>query len=199
MSKRAQQLADTRQKIIKAAIEVFSDLGFEGASTRDIAALAGTNQGLITYHFKSKDELWRAAAHELFSRYRERLLVKMSEAKSDGPRQLAREYVREYVYFAGAHPEFFLMMIEEGKRSSDRMRWLVKTHLKPMYDYYRDLLSESLELDEESAARFIYMLIGAGGLIFAHAPAVRKLTGLNATTRKSIQAHADHMAELFVP
>lgn len=31
-----------------------------------LASRAGTNQGLITYHFRSKDELWRAAADRIF-------------------------------------------------------------------------------------------------------------------------------------
>ena len=67
MTTRAQQYQETRRRIIDAAVDAFSELGFHGASTREIAARAGTNQGLITYHFRSKDELWRAAAERIFS------------------------------------------------------------------------------------------------------------------------------------
>ena len=42
---------------------------------------AGVNQGLITYHFRSKDELWRAAADRIFSLLRTGFSVR----PRDGP------------------------------------------------------------------------------------------------------------------
>ena len=56
-----------RDQIIDAALEAFAEKGFRGASTRDIAQRAGTNQGLVSYHFRSKDDLWRAAADRIKS------------------------------------------------------------------------------------------------------------------------------------
>ena len=40
--------------------DAFAERGYEAASTRDIAARAGVTQGLVTYHFESKDALWQA-------------------------------------------------------------------------------------------------------------------------------------------
>jgi AcrR family transcriptional regulator len=51
----------TRQRILDAAIGMFAQCGFEGASTRQLAAEAGVNQPAIQYHFSSKDGLYRAA------------------------------------------------------------------------------------------------------------------------------------------
>ena len=51
---------------LEAALEVFSERGFDGATTRDIAARAATNLGLITYYFDSKEKLWRAAVDRVF-------------------------------------------------------------------------------------------------------------------------------------
>ena len=45
--------------------------GVSVASTRDIAARAGVNQGLITYYFKTKQELWKAAAGRIFDQMQE--------------------------------------------------------------------------------------------------------------------------------
>ena len=199
MSNRAQQLAHTRVRIMEAATKVFADLGFNGASTRNIAARAGANQGLITYHFKSKDALWRAATNQLFTEYRERLQERMNNVASDDPREAAREYIREFVRFSGRHPEFFHTMVEEGKRPNDRMRWLVETHIRPLYDLFKDLIREPLDLDGDRMAHFMYMLIGAGGLIFANAPECRALTGLKANSGKAIEEHAEQVAQLFVP
>ncbi|MCL2871731.1 MAG: CerR family C-terminal domain-containing protein [Betaproteobacteria bacterium] len=48
--------------MIQAAVSVFGSQGFEGASTRRIAALAGTNISSIAYHFGGKENLYLAAA-----------------------------------------------------------------------------------------------------------------------------------------
>jgi AcrR family transcriptional regulator len=45
-----------RREAIKAAAAVFSDKGFHGASTKDIAERLGIKQGSLYYYFKSKEE-----------------------------------------------------------------------------------------------------------------------------------------------
>jgi len=50
----------TREALVEAALEIFGRDGFDAASTRDIAELAGTNQALINYHFKGKQGLYLA-------------------------------------------------------------------------------------------------------------------------------------------
>jgi len=54
--------AETRHKLILAALDVFGRYGFEGAATRDIAKRAEANLAAIVYHFGSKDALHRAVA-----------------------------------------------------------------------------------------------------------------------------------------
>ena len=53
---------DTRQRLIEAALVIFGEAGFEGASTRMLADAAGANLAAIPYHFGSKEGLYRAAA-----------------------------------------------------------------------------------------------------------------------------------------
>ena len=64
--KQQQRSLKTQQKLLAAAIEAFSENGFKGTSTRDIAVRASVHHPLITYHFKNKEELWRAAADRIF-------------------------------------------------------------------------------------------------------------------------------------
>ncbi|RKE36997.1 TetR family transcriptional regulator [Paraburkholderia sp. BL23I1N1] len=56
---------ETRQRIIEAAIELFGEHGFEGASTRDIAARAGVNAPALQYYFENKEGVYRACAEAL--------------------------------------------------------------------------------------------------------------------------------------
>ena len=57
----------TRERILTAALESFSQAGFDGTTTRDLAARAGVNLGLIKYYFDSKEKLWRAAVEQAAS------------------------------------------------------------------------------------------------------------------------------------
>lgn len=52
---------DTRQKILDAARDTFTELGFAGASIRKIAAAAGVDGALIHHYFGSKDKLFLAS------------------------------------------------------------------------------------------------------------------------------------------
>jgi AcrR family transcriptional regulator len=197
---RDRQREATRERIVEAAAEAFAERGFHGASTRDIAQRAGTNQGLITYHFRTKEELWRAVADRIFSRLRESLGAHLAALETDDLRERAREGIRHFVRFAAAHPELFRFMVEEGKRDDERMQWLVDTHLKPIY-------TGMLRFDEAVGGRmrsdlwphFYYVLAGAGSTIFALAPECRRLTGLDPETEEAVETHADFVARLLVP
>jgi AcrR family transcriptional regulator len=50
----------TRERILKAALTLFADHGYEGASVRAIVAKAKANQAAINYHFAGKEGLYRA-------------------------------------------------------------------------------------------------------------------------------------------
>src|ERR1700729_4012817 len=65
-----QRSLETRASILNAAIAEFAQRGFEGASIRAIADRLGLQHPLITYHYRSKDILWRAAAEHAFAQIR---------------------------------------------------------------------------------------------------------------------------------
>jgi AcrR family transcriptional regulator len=51
--------------LLETAIDQFGQLGFEGASTREIARISGTAMSSITYHFGGKEGLYLAAADHI--------------------------------------------------------------------------------------------------------------------------------------
>ena len=55
----------TRAALISAALKLFGRQGFEGTSTRQIAALAKANIGSIAYHFGGKQGLRAACANHI--------------------------------------------------------------------------------------------------------------------------------------
>jgi TetR/AcrR family transcriptional regulator, regulator of cefoperazone and chloramphenicol sensitivity len=50
----------TKRALLGAAVEVFAGLGFDGATTKEVAARAGVNEGLIQRYFGGKAGLLQA-------------------------------------------------------------------------------------------------------------------------------------------
>jgi AcrR family transcriptional regulator len=190
----------TRARIVEAAVEAFARRGFEAASTRQIAEAAGVEQGLLTYHFPSKDELWRAAADRVFGTLRRAVAERVASLAGAEPQERSREAIRQYVRTMAAHPEFFRFIVDQGHRPDARTRWLVDTHVAPAFQAMRTLgLLRAAGGDESKLPHALFALLGAGSLVFAVWANCRRLTGLDPRKPEAIEAHADFVAKLIVP
>jgi AcrR family transcriptional regulator len=56
---------ETRARIVLAALKLFGEKGFEGASTRDIAASAGVNTPALQYYFDNKEGVYFACVEHI--------------------------------------------------------------------------------------------------------------------------------------
>lgn len=65
MGKVNRETVPTRDRILEAAIKVFSQEGFVGATTREIARVAGVNEVTLFRHFQSKEQLLAAVAEHI--------------------------------------------------------------------------------------------------------------------------------------
>ena len=191
----------TRTRIVDSAVKAFADKGFEGASTREIAQAAGVEQGLLTYHFPTKDELWRAAANQVFAVLRGSVGERLASLESIPPGERAREGVRAYVRTMAGHPEFFRFIVDQGNRSDARQRWLVDTHIKPGFEAMKQLgLLRALGATrDDQLPHALFALLGAGSLIFAVPNNCRRLTGVDPRKPEAIEAHAHFVANLLFP
>jgi AcrR family transcriptional regulator len=60
----AAQTADTRDRIIRAARETFSELGYDGTSFEDIAPRAGVTRTAVNHYFSGKDVLYQIVVEQ---------------------------------------------------------------------------------------------------------------------------------------
>ena len=72
---------ETRVRIIAAAMRLFGEKGYEGASTRDIAAAAGVNAPALQYYFDNKEGVLRACIEYIAERAWESLSGVVLEAE----------------------------------------------------------------------------------------------------------------------
>ncbi len=67
--------SDTKARLLAAALDLFTEKGFAGASTREIVERAGVSKPVLYYHFSSKENLYRVLIEENFSRFNRALAV----------------------------------------------------------------------------------------------------------------------------
>ncbi len=60
---------DTKERILTAALEMFSQKGYEGTNLRELAASLGMGKSSMYRHFESKEDIWNALLDELIAYY----------------------------------------------------------------------------------------------------------------------------------
>lgn len=68
-----ERAADTRDRLLRAGLALFSQLGLEGVRTRQLAQAAGVNQSAIPYHFGGKEGVYAAVLEQTAQAIAERL------------------------------------------------------------------------------------------------------------------------------
>ena len=190
----------TRERILAAAVDLFSERSFEGASTREIAQRAGVTQPLLSYHHKSKDDLWRAAVDSLFAKLRDAMAARTAGLRGVDDLTAIKLRVREFITFSARNPQLHRILMQECKTDGPRMDWLVEHHVRPLYDTTIQLferLAREGVVPDVPAAHLYYILTGAGPTMFVLGPECRRLSGLDPTSDDVIEAHADAVCALL--
>ncbi|NOD88887.1 MULTISPECIES: TetR/AcrR family transcriptional regulator [unclassified Ruegeria] len=94
---------ETRARIMDAAELIFAERGFEGASIRDIAALAGVQIGLVHHHGGGKEELFYRTVARRADKLAQLRVDKLNKARAEGPltlRSILDSFIRPYVELA---------------------------------------------------------------------------------------------------
>ena len=63
---------DTKERILAAALEMFSQYGYAGTNIRELTASLGLVKSSMYKHFKSKEEIWNTLLDELIAYYEAR-------------------------------------------------------------------------------------------------------------------------------
>ena len=172
--------AETRARILDAALREFSALGFAGARMDQIAASAGVNKALLYYHFDSKENLYVAAVEMISAKIRDRSLALFLRDASPGER-LLRAALDHFDRIL-SQGEFQSLMQQEMMRvhkgESDALPVLVKRVFAPLQSVYQSVVREGIACGELIDADWLQILLaalGANVFYFLSAPVWRIL------------------------
>jgi AcrR family transcriptional regulator len=109
-----------RDRIYEAAIDLFAEKGFHGASVRDLAQAVGTEAASLYYHFPSKQDLLR----EVFDRFMGDILemLRAACAGPGTPTQRLADVVRRHVLLHVARAKEAFISHSELRALSEQNR-----------------------------------------------------------------------------
>jgi len=166
---RSDRGAETRAQLIDAALEIFGRLGYEGATTRQIAKAADANLAAIVYHFGSKEALHLAVAEHVAKSILARIgptLATISSPEATATPEAARTALHRLI---GTITDTLLGTAEAELWA----RFIVREQLQPtaafdvIYGFMENAMTTALHLvttilgvpeDEEIRLRTITML-----------------------------------------
>ncbi len=195
-SRRRAPAAPAADRILRAALAAFAERGFDGATTREIAAAAGVPQGLVTYHYASKQALWEAAVDDVFRDMTVELGGALDVLRDVDPATRWRTAIKRFVRFSARRPELHCLMTHEGAHDGPRLRYLVERHIRPLSEGSTALIREAAP--GVDAEHLHYLLLGAVAHLFAVAPEFEAVTGRNSRTPEMIEAHASAVVDWVV-
>lgn len=112
-----------RRALILGAARLFRRQGFDGTSTRDIAAAAGMQSGSPFYHFKTKQALLFAVMEEGMRSALERQRVVVAAMEGLEAEEQLRRLVRNHLeVLLGTGSDFYPVMLYEARSITPRQR-----------------------------------------------------------------------------
>ena len=159
----------TRESLLRAAIEVFAEHGFDGGRVSEISRIAHSHDRMIYYYFGSKEGLYVAVLEELYRRFDEAEAALQLDLAD--PRTAMTTVVRFMIGYYRHHPEFVTLLNTENLH---RGRYLSRAGRRgeygsPAIAFIARLLQHGTEAGQFRpglSARDVYLMIAALGYFY---------------------------------
>ncbi len=185
------QPADTADRILRAADELFAARGYAGVSVRDIAEQAGVNKGLVYYHHGSKAELFERLLDGYYRRH--------ADALSDGfdhggsLRERLHSVMDAYLDFLEENHRYAQLVQREIAAGSEAIPQ-IRRGLSLLYEWLAENLATVCPPDGPLAARhFFVSFSGIAVTYYVYAPAIEPLWGDDPMSVKNRRQRREHL------
>jgi AcrR family transcriptional regulator len=128
---------ERRRELVDAALRVFSERSYAGATTAQIARAAGISEPILYRHFPSKRDLYFACLDEAWERIREKIDARIEElGPEEGWRAIAPAALRDTKFLL---PSLWMQAITEAGED-DEIRRYVRRHMREVHDFFAEFI-----------------------------------------------------------
>ncbi|MFW6154133.1 MAG: TetR/AcrR family transcriptional regulator [Planctomycetota bacterium] len=198
---RRRDAADSRRRLLDAAIEVFADRGPGAATLEEICARADLNKRLVYHYFGSKEALYAAALAVVYEQFFS-LEVELGSMLLP-VEQLLATLVRRYHQFLSEHPAFVRLICYENLRGGRTAATLSLGGQKAPVITALRLALEKGQADRRFRAgidvtQLLISIFALCFFFFSNQHTLSLLLGPAATGRKALQGRIDHVVSLLL-
>lgn len=161
----------TEQKILDAALKLFSEKGYTGATTRVIAEEAGVNELTLFRKFKTKENLFHRVINQKIGKMIQDagiLLVKL-DGKFENPHDFLKALTRDVTKTAEDHFEIIILMTRERDVVWNASENFIEEFINNLSGYMERNVQDN-EIDYKvlvfSILSFVYLLLLDQGRTF---------------------------------
>lgn len=119
---RDERAAQTRERILRAAVKLFAAKGYEGVSVDELVARAHVNKRMVYHYFGSKSGLYSAVLERVYAGLAEEEAA-IFQGNPDVEEALER-IIRGYFDFLCKHPEFVALLLWENLQGGKHLQTL---------------------------------------------------------------------------
>jgi TetR/AcrR family transcriptional regulator, regulator of cefoperazone and chloramphenicol sensitivity len=133
----------TRDRILRAAVRLFAERGYDATSVRALAVKARVNQAAVNYHFKSKEGLYREVLREAIRALTQHQLSHAQERQAMPRERALGEFVRDQLRPLSARDDvsrYIHILNWEAVRPTTVYRRLVSEEAAPFMGFAVDLM-----------------------------------------------------------
>ena len=145
-SRRAKDLTPANLRLFKAAADAFSDKGFHGTTTRDIASRAGLSPAGVYVHFASKEDLLFQLSRDGHVIARDEL--RLAAEQADGPAAALRAVVVSFARWHAENYQVARIVQYEFRHLSEDHRAEVLTLRKEIDGVVRNVIEQGIASGE---------------------------------------------------
>lgn len=189
----------SKEKVLNAAIRVFSKKGYDGASMREIAESARLTKPMIYYHFKNKKDLYLHLLETHIGTLHEGLLAVL-QCERDHTVVLGR-IIDLYDETFRSNPEMFYLIQRETTGEGRFVELLTKKHFSDMHvqmaQFFRDGIRQDAFRQSINPELSSLSLIAILMFHFSQGRVVQQLSTAGAANLSSRNAIHAHIMSLF--
>lgn len=184
----------TRERILEAADSLFGELGFDVATTRDIALRSGVNKALIHYHFGTKDDLLEAVLDGYYAKLGEALQKALGRRRTLAGQ--VEDLLDTYADFLAEHRTF--TRIVQREVSSGRHVERVVQRTLPMFQLGVTWFGASVKRAPKDfdAVNVLTTVYGMVVTWFTYGEVLRALTGEDPFSATALAARKRHVRKV---
>ncbi|HEY1922215.1 MAG TPA: CerR family C-terminal domain-containing protein [Tepidisphaeraceae bacterium] len=187
--------ADTRQRLLDVAGEVFAERGFDRTTIREICRRAKANVAAVNYHFGDKRKLYEAAFDYSLTCADEQSnpISGSNEPPEDRLRQFTRRFLRRLLD-PGRPSWHGRLLAREMSEPTGALEALVQREIRPRYEVLQGIVSELAgDVPPRVIAKCAASVIGQMMHYHFARPVLKLVSPVYGDLEKHVEELADHV------